>query len=353
MRSTGPVSDKFHCRGQGERGEMSKAAVVFSLDELSALVQAGPAPVEFSPMGDSKALVLKLEDCESADAARFATWLRSLVCPVIGIGNDDALLADACDVLLEQDDEADELVERIDDKPIASSVFVQVLRATENMPMPQALSVESMAYATLQAGPEYSKWLARLKPQLEMQDDSGPAVVLERDGSDLYLELNRPSNRNAMSVEMRDALNDVLGQVLLDEEIRSVQITGRGKCFSTGGDLTEFGTVPDAATGHIVRGLSVPGALLAQCAERVNVLLHGACIGSGLEFPAFAGQVTAKTITHFLLPEISMGLIPGAGGCISIARRIGRQRCGWLALSGQRIKSQQALEWGLIDDVID
>lgn len=332
---------------------MSKAAVVFSLDEMSALVQAGPAPADFSPMGDSHALVIKLESCETADAARFAHWMRSLVCPVIGVGNEDELLADACDVLIDHEDEALGLVERIDDKPMASSVFVQVLRATENMPMAQALTVESMAYATLQAGPEYTRWLARLKPQLEMQDDTGPAVVAEREGDDVYLELNRPANRNAMSVEMRDALNAELGKVLRDDDIRSVQISGRGKCFSTGGDLTEFGTVPDVATGHIVRGLSVPGALLAECAERVTVLLHGACIGSGLEFPAFAGQVTAKTITHFLLPEISMGLIPGAGGCISIARRIGRRRCAWLGLSGQRIKAQQALEWGLVDDVIN
>ena len=332
---------------------MNKTAVVFSLDELSALMQAGPASVDFSPMGDSKALLVELADCSPDEALRYSEWLRSLVCPVIGIGTADEALADACDVLIANVDEAESLIERIEDKPIASSVFVQVLRATENMPIVQAMSVESMAYATLQAGPEYKKWLAKLRPQLELQDDKGPAVIVEREGNELLIELNRASNRNAMSVEMRDALNEALMQAVTEDEIEVVHISGRGKCFSTGGDLSEFGSVPDAATGHVVRGLSVPGALLAQCADKATVHLHGACIGSGLEFPAFAARVTAKTITHFLLPEVGMGLIPGAGGCISIARRIGRRRCAWLALSGQRIKAQQAMEWGLIDEIVD
>ncbi len=332
---------------------MSEPIVAFSLDELQALLQAGPAPVEFSPMGDSKALIFNLDDCDTNDAVLLSAWLKTVICPVIGIGSADAVLANACDVLLESVEDAAGLLERIEDRPVASSVLVQVLRATENMPLAHALSMESMAYATLQGGKEYGKWLARITPQLEMQNDTGPAVVAERDGAVLNIELNRPSNRNAMSVEMRDALSEALQLALAEPELESIRISGRGKCFSTGGDLTEFGSVPDVATGHIVRGLSLPGALLAQCAERATVHLHGACIGSGVEFPAFAGWISANRITHFLLPEVSMGLIPGAGGCISIARRIGRHRLGWWALSGQRIKAQQALEWGLVDELED
>lgn len=131
-----------------------------------------------------------------------------------------------------------------------------------------------------------------------------------------------------------------------------MELTGRGRCFSVGGDLTEFGTVPDPAAGHIVRGLSVPGQFLAACADRVHAHVHGACIGSGVEFPAFAGRVTADAGAHFQLPEVGLGLNPGAGGCVGIARRIGRQRLAWLALTGKRIRAQRALEWGLVDEIV-
>ncbi len=326
--------------------------LMLSVDELGALAQAGPAPVDYSPMGRRQALVLNTaSDAEALD--HLGEWLRSLVCPVIGVGQADDALATACDVLFASEDEAAALLPRIEANPVAATVLVQVLRTTEDMPVAQALTVESMAYATLQTGREYSAWLARMRPQLEMNSDSGPAVVVERDGDRLQMELNRPGNRNGMSVEMRDALNEALQLVLVDDSIEEVHISGRGKCFSTGGDLNEFGSVPDAATGHIVRGLSVPGSLLARCAPRVTAHLHGACIGSGIEFPAFAGRVVARSSTHFLLPEVGMGLIPGAGGCISIARRMGRQRCARLCLSGQRIKASQALEWGLVDAIED
>ncbi|HVT34396.1 MAG TPA: enoyl-CoA hydratase/isomerase family protein, partial [Nevskiaceae bacterium] len=77
-----------------------------------------------------------------------------------------------------------------------------------------------------------------------------------------------------------------------------------------------------------------------------------ACIGSGAEFPAFAAHVTASEDAWFQLPELDFGLIPGAGGTVSIARRVGRQRTAWLVLSGKRIDAQRALDWGLVDRVL-
>jgi enoyl-CoA hydratase/carnithine racemase len=92
--------------------------------------------------------------------------------------------------------------------------------------------------------------------------------------------------------------------------------------------------------------------LLARCADRVVVLLHGACIGSGLEFPAFADHVVATSDAWFQLPELEFGLIPGAGGCISVPRRIGALRTAWLILSGKRIDAGRARDWGLVDELL-
>ena len=109
------------------------------------------------------------------------------------------------------------------------------------------------------------------------------------------------------------------------------------------GDLDEFGTTPDPATGHIVRTTRSPAWWLARCAAQTSVALHGACIGAGIELAAFARQVTAAEDAFFQLPEVALGLIPGAGGTVSLPRRIGRQRTAWLALSGRRVDAATAL----------
>jgi enoyl-CoA hydratase/carnithine racemase len=91
--------------------------------------------------------------------------------------------------------------------------------------------------------------------------------------------------------------------------------------------------------------------LLADCASRLHVVVHGACVGAGIELPAFADHVVAHPDASFRLPEVSMGLVPGAGGTASLPRRIGRQRTAWMALTGAPVEPMTALSWGLIDEV--
>jgi enoyl-CoA hydratase/carnithine racemase len=75
--------------------------------------------------------------------------------------------------------------------------------------------------------------------------------------------------------------------------------------------------------------------------------------GAGVEIPTFGHRVTATRNTFFQLPEIRFGLIPGAGGCVSIPARIGRQRAAYMALSAKKINAATALQWGLIDAIVD
>src|SRR5205085_8567177 len=88
-----------------------------------------------------------------------------------------------------------------------------------------------------------------------------------------------------------------------------------------------------------------------RCRDRLRPLLHGACIGAGIEIPSFAARVEARDDAFFQLPELAMGLIPGAGGTVSLPRRIGRWRTAYLALSGIRLRADEALAWGLVDAV--
>ena len=150
---------------------------------------------------------------------------------------------------------------------------------------------------------------------------------------------------------VRDALVAALLVARIDEAV-GVELRGFGPAFSSGGDLAEFGTAPDPATAHLVRIRHGAGLLMHEMAARTTAHLHGACIGAGIELPAFAGRVIAASDTRIGLPEVAMGLVPGAGGTVSITHRIGRWRTAWLALTGAHIDPAQAMAWGLVDELI-
>jgi enoyl-CoA hydratase/carnithine racemase len=279
-------------------------------------------------------------------------WLDRQACPVLGIAADGLThpLACGCDTVVASVEDADELVSNIEAAPLAALVLVQLLRATEGLEVSRALTCESLAYATLQSGTEFRGWLAQA-PRVP----SGPApepgapVLIEREGSHLRLRLNRPAKRNALSVEMRDALVEALELVATDSSISAVTVSGEGKCFSAGGDLTEFGSAPDPAVAHAVRSTRSVPAMLARCAARLTFRVHGAAVGAGAEMAAFGAHVEATADAFFQLPEIRYGLIPGSGGCVSIPRRIGRLRTAYLALSARRLDARTAQAWGLVD----
>ncbi len=101
----------------------------------------------------------------------------------------------------------------------------------------------------------------------------------------------------------------------------------------------------------LIRTVRSPARLVAQLGPRVTAQLHGACVGAGIEVPAAAGRIAARPGAVFRLPEVSMGLIPGAGGTATIPRRIGRRRAAYMAISGADIDLATALAWGLVDEV--
>lgn len=233
----------------------------------------------------------------------------------------------------------------------AAVVLAQVLRATERLDVRSALNVESFAYSTLMGGGEFRRWLAGRNRRPRPLPGPESAVIAERADAALRITLNRPARRNAYSRELRDALVEALLIPTLDETVRRVVITGAGPSFCSGGDLDEFGTAPDTATAHFVRTSGGAAGLLHGIADRTEVRVHGACVGAGIELAAFAGRVMALPGATFRLPEVSMGLIPGAGGSVSIPRRIGRWRTLYLALSGTTLDAATATQWGLVDEV--
>ncbi|EUA05349.1 enoyl-CoA hydratase/isomerase family protein [Mycobacterium kansasii 824] len=141
----------------------------------------------------------------------------------------------------------------------------------------------------------------------------------------------------------------------LDPSVTGIVLSGNGPSFCSGGDLAEFGTFADPVSAHFARTRHSPALVLDELRARLGrecrAEVHGRVLGSGLEMAAFCGWVVARPDSVFGLPELSLGLIPGAGGTVSITRRIGRWRTAYLVLSGRTIDAETALAWGLVDAI--
>jgi enoyl-CoA hydratase/carnithine racemase len=234
--------------------------------------------------------------------------------------------------------------------PQAACTLVDLLRITAELPAPAGVTAESLAYSMLLGGTEFGAW-RKSRPIRPHVAEVGEPVLVERQGDTLTVTLSRPRRHNAFSRELRDGFNEALEVARLDPGV-SVELRGDGPSFCSGGDLDEFGTARDLVEAHLVRLRQSAGLRVHALAARTTAHLHGACIGAGIEVPAFAGTVTAGADTRIQLPELSMGLVPGAGGTVSVTKRIGRWRTAYLVLSGDVIGPEEALSWGLVDAVL-
>jgi hypothetical protein len=281
--------------------------------------------------------------------------------PVIGRGDPAHPAAPLLDAVVEGPVPGRTLVEQVTQHPKAAAAAVQLLRSIEGLPVDRALMMESLCYGMLQGSAEHIAWLkgnaehvtwlSQRFPNISEPKPTG-RIVTTRDGPVLRVVIDRPSG-NAIDRELRDGLYEAFSIAALDPEIERVELRSVGRTFSIGADLAEFGTTRDPAVAHQIRSLTLPAHLFSRRPEIVHAHIQGACIGAGLEMVAFAGRITASPRAWFQLPELAMGVIPGAGGCVSVSRRIGRQRAALMILSGRRINAAIALRWGLIDAIED
>lgn len=328
-----------------------------SVSDLLTLCQSPWGFESYSPVMEHNYLLLSLvNEVDSYSRNQWsvlANRLRQLPCPVIAVG--EALapeLLRGLDVIAATYEDAAIVIRNIDAHPLAAMTLVQLLRHNEDISPEQGLFAESLAYASLQAGPEFAQARKSMQPAPQAIEDSGRVVLMERTDDALSIALNRPHARNAYSSAMRDSLYKALLLLKMDSSLRTAVISGEGSCFCIGGDLSEFGTATDASTAHAIRSTRCVAQLLLELHAQLEFRLHSACIGAGIELPAFAARVVAEEATFMQLPEINLGLLPGAGGTVSVARRIGRHRTAYMALSARRIPAATALQWGLIDAII-
>jgi len=173
-------------------------------------------------------------------------------------------------------------------------------------------------------------------------------LLFEKHGAVAHISLNRPQVVNAYNIQMRDDFSEALSAVEQDPEVRALLITGEGRGFCAGADLTEFGSAPSQVIARRVRWDRDVWGQLVNLGKPVVAAVHGYCIGSGLEIALLCDLRIAATGTVFALPEVQLGMIPAAGGTQTLPRAVGLSQALDLLLTGRRIQAEEALSTKLV-----
>ncbi len=182
--------------------------------------------------------------------------------------------------------------------------------------------------------------------------DESKTILFEKKNGIGYLTLNRPKARNAFSREMIDEFDAALTETNKDQDIKVLIITGAGKAFQAGAAIDQLQSMsPLDLLRYNSEGVRLIGSL-----ERLRVAviaaINGPAVGGGLEMSlACTFRVAAETAI-FGLPEVKLGLIPGAGGTARLPRLIGMERAAELILTGDIIDAKEAGRIGLINRVV-
>ena len=177
-------------------------------------------------------------------------------------------------------------------------------------------------------------------------------VETQRDGAVLTITLNRPDVLNAFNGAMHKALNAALKEAR-DEEVRAVVITGAGRGFCVGQDLTEF---RDAAgdIGDRLRSTYHPNILAIRALEKpVVAAVNGAAAGAGMSFACACDIRIASDAAVFVPAFVNIGLVPDSGGTFFVTRLLGYARAFEWLCSGRRLSAAEAHAWGLVSEVVE
>jgi enoyl-CoA hydratase len=182
---------------------------------------------------------------------------------------------------------------------------------------------------------------------------SEPRILTERDGTILTLTLNRPDKLNAIDGAMLDALDEVLGEIERDREVRALILTGAGRAFSGGADIKEWTALTPLEFGRSwgLRGHALFDRL-AALPPPVIAAINGIAFGGGLELALCADVRIAGEQARLGLPEVTIAALPGWGGTQRLPRLIGPGRAKHMILTGQPIDAAKAEAWGIVSETV-
>ena len=181
-------------------------------------------------------------------------------------------------------------------------------------------------------------------------------VRLETEGAVAHMVLNRPEALNAWTEQLGRDMLEALDRIAQDDEIRSVVVTGEGRAFSSGADLKAGGELgqngkPDVLTR--LRTVYNPVILSIRTLPKpVIAAVNGPAVGIGCSLALACDLIVAGESAYFLLAFVNIGLGLDGGASATLPARVGHARAAEIAMLGERIHADQALEWGLVNRVV-
>lgn len=174
-----------------------------------------------------------------------------------------------------------------------------------------------------------------------------PPILLERDARIVTLTLDRPEVLNAYDRGMRDAIFAALEWLHGERDVSVLLVRGNGRAFSTGGDLSEFGTAPSPVRAREVRQQRDVWRLWSTLPCVSLAAVHGHAVGGGLEMALLCDLIVCAHDARVALPETGLGLVPGVGGTQTLPRAVGEGRAAAMLLAGEEIDGRTAVRIGL------
>lgn len=189
---------------------------------------------------------------------------------------------------------------------------------------------------------------------------SAPLLVDRADHIETWT-LNRPDTRNPISdPAVVDALCEQVQLVNADHDVRAVVLTGAGSAFSAGGNVKDmvdrtdmFGGSPYELRDGYRSGIQRIPRALYHCEVPVVAAVNGPAVGAGCDLAVMCDLRVASTKAWFAESFVQLGIIPGDGGAWLLTKAIGPARAAEMALTGDRVKADQAMEWGLVNQVVE
>lgn len=180
-----------------------------------------------------------------------------------------------------------------------------------------------------------------------------PTVLYDSRDGIAWLTLNRPEVLNALNLQMRDELWVLLEAVTLDDAVKVVVFRGAGeRAFSSGADLSEFGTAPSYTEARRARTERDLWLRMARFEKPMIAAVHGYALGAGCELSLLCDLRIASEDARFGLPETHLAYVPTAGGSQTLPRTAGLSRALDMILTAEPIDARRALDYGIVNAVV-
>ena len=182
---------------------------------------------------------------------------------------------------------------------------------------------------------------------------NSPAIIVEIEPACACLRLNRPQERNKLSVVLLEELDRTISSLISREDVRAIIFTGTGNAFASGADIGELRALTSETAQEFARRGQRLFQKIADAKPLTIAAVNGYCMGGGLDLALACDIRVASASAVFAHPGARLGIITGWGGTQRLPRLIGAARAIEMFGTARRLKSDEALEIGLVSGVGD